>query len=57
MKISYSIKCLLPALVAELSQNNLKIKEGALASNTFFSIVNKTFESDFDDKEITIEVL
>jgi len=48
MKSSYSIKYLLPALVPKLSRNNLEIKEGGKVSNTFLSIVNKTFESDFD---------
>ena len=49
MKSSYSIKYVLPALVPKLSRNNLEIKEGGTASNTFLSIVNKTFESDFDE--------
>lgn len=48
MKSSYSIKYVLPALVPILSRNNLEIKEGGKVSNTFLSIVNKTFESDFD---------
>ena len=48
MKSSYSIKYSLPALVPKLSRNNLEIKEGGKVSNTFLSIVNKTFESDFD---------
>lgn len=48
MKSSYSIKYVLPALVPKLSRNNLEIKEGGKVSNTFLSIVNKTFESDFD---------
>ena len=48
IKSSYSIKYVLPALVTILSHNNLEIKEGGKVSNTFLSIVNKTFESDFD---------
>ena len=48
IKSSYSIKYVLPALVPILSRNNLVIKEGGKVSNTFLSIVNKTFESDFD---------
>ena len=44
MKGSYSIKYVLPALVPELSYNDLEIKEGGTASNTFFSMVNGTFE-------------
>ena len=43
------IKYVLPALVPELSYNNLEIKEGGTASNTFLSMVNKTFESDVDE--------
>ncbi len=43
MKGSYSIKSVLPALVPELSYNDLEIKEGGTASNTFLSMVNGTF--------------
>ncbi|MHA7864859.1 DUF2779 domain-containing protein [Flagellimonas marinaquae] len=46
MRGSYSIKCVLPALVPELSYNDLDIKEGGTASNTFLSMVNETFEGD-----------
>ena len=46
MKGSYSIKFVLPALVPELSYNELEIKEGVTASNTFLSMVNGTFEGD-----------
>jgi len=46
MKGSYSIKSVLPALVPELSYNDLEIKEGGTASNTFLSMVNGTFEGD-----------
>ena len=46
MKGSYSIKYVLPALVPELSYNDLDIKEGGTASNTFLSMVNETFEGD-----------
>jgi len=46
MKGSYSIKYILPALVPELSYNDLDIKEGGKASNTFLSMVNETFEGD-----------
>ena len=45
MKGSYSIKYVLPALVPELSYNDLDIKEGGTASNTFLSMVNEIFES------------
>ena len=46
MRGSYSIKYVLPALVPELSYNDLEIKEGGMASNTFLSMVNGTFEGD-----------
>ena len=46
MRGSYSIKYVLPALVPELSYNDLDIKEGGTASNTFLSMVNGTFEGD-----------
>ena len=46
MRGSYSIKSVLPALVPELSYNDLDIKEGGTASNTFLSMVNETFEGD-----------
>ena len=49
MKGSYSIKHVLPALVPELSYNDLEIKEGGTASNTFLSMVNDTFEGDTED--------
>ena len=48
MKGSYSIKYILPALVPELSYNDLDIKEGGTASNTFLSMVNETFEGDVE---------
>ena len=35
MKGSYSIKYVLPALVPELSYDDLDIKDGGTASNTF----------------------
>ena len=46
MRGSYSIKSVLPALVPELSYNDLEIKEGGAASNTFLSMVNGTFKGD-----------
>jgi hypothetical protein len=49
MKGSYSIKYILPALVPELSYDGLPIKEGATASNTFLSMVNRTFEGDVEE--------
>ena len=49
MRGSYSIKSVLPALVPELSYNDLEIKEGAVASNTFLSMVNGIFEGDVEE--------
>ena len=49
IKGSYSIKYVLPALVTELSYNDLDIKEGGTASNTFLSMVNETFEGDVEE--------
>ena len=46
MKGSYSIKFVLLELVQELSYNDLEIKEGGTASNTFLSMVNGTFQGD-----------
>ena len=46
MRGSYSIKYVLPALVPELSYNDLEIKEGGTASNTFLSMVNGSFKGD-----------
>ena len=43
MKGSYSIKYVLPALVPELSYDDLEIKEGGTASNIFISMVNGSF--------------
>ena len=39
----------MPALVPELSYNDLDIKEGGTASNTFLSMVNGTFEGDVEE--------
>ena len=44
MKGSYSIKYVLPALVPELSYDNLAIKEGGMASNTFYQMVIGEFK-------------
>ena len=49
MKGSYSIKYVLPALVPELSYNNLEIKEGGTASNTFLSMVNGSYKGDVEE--------
>jgi len=42
MKGSYSIKAILPALVPELTYDELEIKEGGLASIAFESLWNET---------------
>jgi hypothetical protein len=42
MKGSYSIKAVLPALVPELSYNELEINEGGLASIAFENLFNET---------------
>jgi len=46
MRGSYSIKYVLPALVPELSYDDLPIKEGGTASNIFLSMLNETIEGD-----------
>ena len=55
MKGSSSIKYVLPAVVPELSCNDLPIKEGATASNIFLSMVNGTFDG--DEKETRRQLL
>ena len=49
MKGSYSIKAVLPALVPELSFNDLDIKDGQTASNTFLSMVIGKFDGDVEE--------
>lgn len=49
MKGSYSIKYVLPALVPDLSYDNLDIKDGGTASNIFLSMVNGTFNGDIKE--------
>ena len=48
MKGSYSIKNVLPALVPELSYNDLEINEGNTASNTFAQMAQGTFIGDIE---------
>lgn len=48
-KHHYKLKDPIPALVPELSYNDLDIKEGGTASNTFLSMVNGTFEGDIEE--------
>ncbi len=48
MKGSYSIKKVLPALVPELSYDNLNISEGGTASNTFAAMVSGNFEGNIE---------
>ena len=46
MRGSYSIKKVLPALVPELSYQDLEIQEGGTASNTFAQMVQGLFKGD-----------
>ncbi len=46
MQGSYSIKAVLPTLVPELSYNDLEIKEGGTASNTFTQMVLGQFNGE-----------
>ena len=46
MRGSYSIKSVLPALIPELSYNNLNINDGGTASSTFQSMMNGSFKGD-----------
>lgn len=48
MKGSYSIKAVLPALVPELSYQDLEIKEGGTASTTFTQMVTGDFQGDIE---------
>lgn len=48
MQGSYSIKKVLPALVPELSYQDLNIQEGGTASNTFTTILQGDFKGDVD---------
>ena len=48
MKGSYSIKAVLPALVPELSYQDLEISEGGTASNTFYQMVTGEFHGDIE---------
>ena len=49
MKGSYSIKAVLPALIPELSYQDLDIKDGGNASSTFLSMVNGSFEGNVEE--------
>ena len=48
MKGSYSIKYVLPALVPELSYQDLEIKEGGTASTVFAQMASSQFEGDYE---------
>ena len=48
MKGSYSIKAVLPAIVPELSYQDLEIKEGGTASTTFAQMVSGEFDGDYE---------
>lgn len=54
MKGSYSIKDVLPALVPELSYQNLEIKEGGTASSIFTQMVNGEFQGDIDKTRMNL---
>ena len=48
MKGNYTIKAVLPALVPNMSYQDLEIKEGETASTTFGQMVNGQFNGDYD---------
>ncbi len=48
MQGSYSIKYVLPAMVPELSYDDLNIKEGGTASSTFASMIKGEFSGDLE---------
>jgi hypothetical protein len=50
MRGKHSLKNILPALFPGDSYDDLEIKDGGTASNTFLSIVNGTFEGDIEEK-------
>lgn len=52
MRGSYSIKAVLPALVPELSYNDLVIQEGGTASNIFLSMINNKYEGDVEQTRL-----
>ena len=54
MKGSYSIKAVLPALVPELSYQDLEIKEGGTASSTFSQMVKGVFQGDVQKTRIDL---
>lgn len=54
MKGSYSIKYVLPALVPELSYQDLEIKEGGTASSIFTQMVNGEFQGNVDKTKIDL---
>lgn len=49
MQGSYSIKKVLPALVPELSYDDMEIGDGGTASNIYGSMVSGTFEGNIED--------
>jgi len=54
MKGSYSIKYVLPALVPELSYQDLEIKEGGTASSIFAKMVLGEFQGDIDKTKMDL---
>ena len=55
MKGSYSIKNVLPAMVPELSYDNLEIKDGGSASSIYLSMVKGTFNGDLEETKINLK--
>lgn len=56
MRGSYSIKAVLPALVPELSYNDLVIQEGGTTSNIFLSMINNKYEGDVQQTRLHLLV-
>ena len=54
MQGSYSIKKVLPALVSELSYQDLNIQEGGMASNTFSTMLQGEFKGDVEQTRMDL---
>ena len=54
MKGSYSIKKVLPALVSDLSYNDLEISEGGTASLTYLSLYSDSDPSSNETKRVNL---
>ena len=55
MKGKHSIKKVLPALIPDMSYDDLDIQEGGTASNTFKSMIEGTFDG--DENEVRKQLL